>query len=673
MSAPGNDRASLALSSIALLGDASPEAIKAAESIGATHLPNETLQSLAASPTPLSVDVLVLPVSTLAPRAKRNDATSNVSTKLIAVGPYNDVNAELVLEFMRSEPLFAWVDSYTTDEFQTHVIAAIDQARDARQATESLAMYFEHNQTLQKLSEELEQRIEQRRTELNDSTWRLQQNQRRSEVMHRALNAVHISQSIPEIERQLMQILNNQSSLTSEAPAIDWVRITFAAQSRLDAAPMDRRAGTVYSVAIGSNGHIHFGRSPDRPFRSDDRGFLNPIAEAVTLAVTRLRSLERMEQIKHEWEETFNAITHPVAVLDENLRLVRGNRALLKGRPPEQVVGRPCYEAVFERSSACPGCPVMSDYISGRFRQRKRSNVAGGAIARTAQFRIESSSSGDNFTATSEVSSRPLHIDAVASGLSERGDEAILVHLYRDATTTVQFEKRIVESSKMAELGTIGSSIAHQLNNPIGGMLSHIQLLLMDLKDLQFNGKEELVTELREMENGTRRCAEIVRDLLGFSRRADEDEAHVHDLIEIVQQAMKITELQTRSKGIRFKLEVEPPNLNEAQIEGRFNLLAQAVRAILLTLMSGNLRDLTINLKILKSSNELTVKIGPVPTVGDYSERSDHLDLTVARQILLEHGGRLTLETTTHQNEMGKEQLVQQANLSLPLTKVLGP
>jgi two-component system NtrC family sensor kinase len=676
MPTPSGDMSTSAMSSIAILGDESSEAKAAADAIGAANFPfkilnSENLKSIRAS----NLDVVVLPVALLSQKSSHQEL---LGKKVIVVGPYDDANAESVLEYMQIDTLFAWVESYTTEEFQNHVMAALDQAREAKQATESLAMFFEHNQTLQRLSEELEERIELRRNELNDSTWRLQQSQRKSEIMHRALNAVHISQSIPEIERHLMQILSTTNTATSEAPQIDWVRITFSSQSRLDAAPMDKRAGTVYSVATGINGHIHFGRSPDRPFRSDDRGFLNPIAEAVTLAVTRLRSLERMEQIKHEWEETFNAITHPVAVLDENLRLVRGNRALLKGRAAEQVVGRPCFEAVFERKAACVGCPVMADYTSGRFRQRRRSHegggqTIGGTVARTAQFRID-----DQATAqTSEVSSRPLNIDSAASGLVDRGDEAILVHLYRDATTTVQFEKRIVESSKMAELGTIGSSIAHQLNNPIGGMLSHIQLLLMDLKTLKFKGKEELEVELREMENGTRRCAEIVRDLLGFSRRADEDEAHEHDLIEIVRQAMKITELQTRSKGIRFKLELEPSNLDEAHIQGRFNLLAQAVRAILLTLLSGSLRDLMINLKIVKSSDELTIVIGPVPASNDglleRGDRSDRLDLTVARQILLEHGGRLELETTSAQIETGKEQLVQRAILSLPLPKVLGP
>ncbi|MDZ4084388.1 MAG: hypothetical protein U1E10_15700, partial [Bdellovibrionales bacterium] len=246
------------MSSIAILGDESTDAATAAETIGAANFPfksfsSESLKDIRAA----SLDVVVLPVALLSEKAAHPELSGK---KVIAVGTYDDANAESVLQYMQVDSLYAWVDSYSTTEFQNHVMAALDQAREARQATESLAMFFEHNQTLQRLSEELEQRIEQRRTELNDSTWRLQQSQRRSEVMHRALNAVHISQSIPEIERQLIQILNTQSLASTEAPHVDWVRITFSSQSRLDAAPMDKRAGTVYTVPIGTDGHIHFGR-----------------------------------------------------------------------------------------------------------------------------------------------------------------------------------------------------------------------------------------------------------------------------------------------------------------------------------------------------------------------------------------------------------------------------
>jgi signal transduction histidine kinase len=313
----------------------------------------------------------------------------------------------------------------------------------------------------------------------------------------------------------------------------------------------------------------------------------------------------------------------------------------------------------------------MADFQAGRFRQRGRSSTAG--HNRTNLFRIENvgfHSVPAAFAEIShaEVSSRPL----------QQTDETRLVHLYRDATTSVQLEKRIVESAKMAELGTIGSSIAHQLNNPIGGMLSHIQLLLMDLKTLDFEGRDELFSELREMESGTRRCAEIVRDLLGFSRRADEDEAHEHDLIEIVDQAMKITELQTRSRGIRFKMAT---NASEILISGRFNLLAQAVRAVLLSLLPKGLRDLTVNVSVLVKeaesstlesevsppgvlpmTNRVEVEIGPVRRTEKNTSAAAGLDLSVAQQILSEHGGSLTGPASGLSSDS-----VNRAILSLPI------
>jgi two-component system NtrC family sensor kinase len=603
------------------------------------------------------------------------------NAKIIVVGLKNPAAAIAVTRLLEEVTVFAWVESFASEEFQNRTLQALDEARESRQASESLLMYLEHNESLQRLSEELEARIEDRRNELGESTVRLQQSQRRSEIMHRALNAVHVSTSIPEMERQLLQIFCPQiffpqNHASSDAPNVEWIRIAFNAQTNLETRTVDARATSVFSCQLGTNGHIYFGRAPERPFRSDDKSFLSPIAEAVSLAVTRLHSLERMEQIKREWEETFNAIVNPVAVLDDQLRLVRGNRALLRGRAPEQLVGRPCFEAIFSRTEPCSGCPVFSEFNSGKFRGRGW----GIANARTMQFRTVPQQLSGQAVETFEVSSRPLtktgHRDfgdvansaearsfSATPNMADSNDAPLLVHLYRDATTTARFEKRIVESSKMAELGTIGSSIAHQLNNPIGGMLSHIQLLLMDMKKLDFQGKDELFNELKEMENGTRRCAEIVRDLLGFTRRGDEDQAHDHDLAEIVEQAIKITELQTRSRGIRFKLDTGSLDTDSSEpetflVHGRFNLLAQAVRAVLLALLPERLRDQQIVLEISVNQNEVEIRTSSVEADASSNE---NLDLTVAEQILTEHGGRLVLS---------KSDLVQQAILSLPRAKV---
>jgi two-component system, NtrC family, sensor kinase len=650
-------------SSIAIFGDEAtqgPDVKQAAASLGAVFI-NAT-ESGAGGGTgngPASdlinerFDVVVTKIEDIEQNiAAIRHLASFSPIKVVVVGSPSADATPRVIQLIGQVAIVAWVESFSSVEFQNRTLQALADALEAKQASESLSMYLEHNESLQRLSTELETRIEDRRTELNESTWRLQQSQRRGEIMQRALTAVHVSHSIPEMERQLLQILHPKNHAATDAPNVEWVRIAFAAQSRLESAPMDARVGTVFSSSLGDNGHIYFGRAPEKPFRSDDKSFLTPIAEAVALAVTRLRSLERMEQIKREWEETFNAIVTPVAVLDDQLRLVRGNRALMKGRSPEQVVGRPCYEAAFGRTQACPGCLVMQDYTGGKLRNRGRNFVN----ARTMQFRV-----GPLVDKTFEVSSRPLRqVERRDSSLAESAESPLLVHLYRDATTTARFEKRIVESSKMAELGTIGSSIAHQLNNPIGGMLSHIQLLLMDMKTLEFKGKDELTNELKEMESGTRRCAEIVRDLLGFTRRADEIEAHEHDLSEIVEQAIKITELQTRSRGIRYRLDMTGATEGSLLVKGRFNLLTQAVRAVLLALLPNGLRDHQIELFITSNPQGLEIRTS-VDVVRAPGEIHESLDLTVAEQILTEHGGTL---------QISKNERVQQAILSLPHPKV---
>lgn len=577
---------------------------------------------------------------------------------------------ERALELASRHTIFAWLDSLCDDAgkilpaFQERVMAALADVRQSRQTDESLQLYQEHNDSMLRLSAQLESRIGARREELNLRVERQKHSQRRNEIMQRALSAVASSHTIPEIERALVHILHSRGLASADAPTVEWIRITFSSQSRLDSAPLDSRVGAVFSHPLGTHAHIHFGRDPDHPFRFDDRSFLIPIADAVALAVTRLQSLERMERIKREWEETFNAILDPVAVLDERLRLRRANRALFaveqaRGHDgtSESVVGRACYDVIFDRSSPCPGCPVIEELTSGRHGHRGLQL----GVVKPTQFRLDIPATATQPERIIEVTSRPIRT-------SESDESTLFVHLYRDVTTTARFEKRILESAKMAELGTIGSSIAHQLNNPIGGMLSHIQLLLMDLRESsEFAGKDDLTVELKEMEAGTRRCAEIVRNLLGFSRRGVEDAADNYSLLEIVEQAIKITELQTRSRGLRFRI----TGFKDGRVYGRFNLLTQAIRAVLLALLYSSesssslspFRDQTIDVE-LSELNRIAITVPLDPNQTPVVILKENLDLTVAEEILTEHGGHL---------EFGQSDRAQQAILSLPVPKVEGP
>ncbi len=70
-----------------------------------------------------------------------------------------------------------------------------------------------------------------------------------------------------------------------------------------------------------------------------------------------------------------------------------------------------------------------------------------------------------------------------------------------------------VEKSSMDELGIISSSIAHELNNPLAGILAALSLL-----SLEEGWSEDNLIDLADMKNGAKRCKELVEIFLGFSK-----------------------------------------------------------------------------------------------------------------------------------------------------------
>ncbi|MNL11020.1 Sporulation kinase A [compost metagenome] len=205
-------------------------------------------------------------------------------------------------------------------------------------------------------------------------------------------------------------------------------------------------------------------------------------------------------------------------------------------------------------------------------------------------------------------------------------------------------ERQILESAKMAELGTIGSSIAHELNNPLGGILSFTQLIKMDMKP-----DHPLYPDIVEMEAGVQRCKEIVQNLLGFTRTPNVDVEGDVSLKDVSMRALKIVELQTKSQGIDVKLHFPG---TDVWVKGHLNLLAQALKNVLqnsidhLTEKARSTKGfrgvLDIEIQIQSGSAAILIKDN-----GLQEKNTNHpigLSVPVAAQILRDHEAELTFE-----------------------------
>jgi signal transduction histidine kinase len=439
----------------------------------------------------------------------------------------------------------------------------------------------------------------------------------RIEGLKNALMAVHKAGSLVEIEK----FLNEAMASTVQT---SWIRIFFAPQDNLFSEQVETKLNfTQQRVPLFRQhdriGSIFFMRAPDRPFLRDEVDFLNRVAEAVSLALGRIQKLEESEEIKKQWETTFNAVSDPVAIIDSNYDIIQANSAITSQRASGSVIAKKCYEVLYGRTSPCNHCQ------------------------RGKNFRLDQDNG--KVTKSFEVYSQSLSL--------EPQKPPVYVNIYHDITQRLLMEKQLLETAKLAELGTIGSSIAHELNNPLGGILSFTQLIKMDLpKD------HAMYPDIVEMEAGALRCKDIIQNLLGFTRNPNVDEITDLDLRDVIKRAYKIMELQIKSQAIEVTLNLPD---GPCAARGHLNLLSQAIKNILqMAVDSIQSRakksaadfkgQLDLSLQLTTDKYVISVKNNGV----NYEKESAGLGIPVASQIVEDHGGKLEISSSTNFETLAK-------------------
>lgn len=539
----------------------------------------------------------------------------NPAVQWIAVVP-KDFPPEHLIEIHENYPLFRVISSYQEIDIEAHFFSALEEVNRQKQDKNLEKLIREQKDKLIRLQVDLEQRVEKRTKFLTEARRKLYITNVRIEGLKNALMAVHKAGSLVEIEK----LLNESMASTVQT---SWIRIFFSPQDNLFSEQVEAKLNfTQQRIPLFREhekiGSILFMRPPDRPFLRDEVDFLNRVAEAVSLALVRIQKLEESEELKKQWETTFNAVSDPVAIIDSNYDIIQANSAITDHHTGP-LMGRKCYEVLYKKTAPCKNCE------------------------RGMSFRLEEFK--DHHLATFEVFSQSLVLDPQKP--------AVFVNIYHDITQRLLLEKQLLETAKLAELGTIGSSIAHELNNPLGGILSFVQLIKMDLpKD------HALYSDILEMEAGALRCKEIIQNLLGFTRNPNVDEIADLDLKDVIKRACKIIELQVKSQTIDVVLNL--PDVS-CPARGHFNLLSQAVKNILQSgfdaIVARREKDpspfkaiLGISLEVMTDKYVISVKNNG----ENYAKESAGLGIPVAAQIFEDHGGKLEISSSTKHETLAK-------------------
>ncbi|MDM8522385.1 ATP-binding protein [Desulfococcaceae bacterium HSG8] len=171
-------------------------------------------------------------------------------------------------------------------------------------------------------------------------------------------------------------------------------------------------------------------------------------------------------------------------------------------------------------------------------------------------------------------------------------------------------QEQVIRTEKMASLGKLAATIAHEINNPLAAVLTYIKLLIKLITLGRFTPErmEDISRYLNTMESETARCGEIVKNLLAFSRQS-KITIKPYSIEEIIDRSMILIAHDLELKDIRIVKE----------IESDIPLIQCDFRQIQQTLLN-----------LMGNASEAMTGGGTLTVTAKHSEKGDFLEILIS-------------------------------------------
>ncbi|WP_096333267.1 ATP-binding protein [Nannocystis exedens] len=243
----------------------------------------------------------------------------------------------------------------------------------------------------------------------------------------------------------------------------------------------------------------------------------------------------------------------------------------------------------------------------------------------------------------------PLHLEGrLLRGADDPGAGAVLVAL--DLRRRRALEDQVLRTQKLAAVGLLAAGIAHEINNPLSGVVGYSRLLLEKPLDPNVREKVEKIAASGE------RCRKIVEGVLLFSRQREGGKRRLVDLSGLIDRVIGIGEYQWRMHNVR----ILRSGLQAAMVVGDADQLEQVLLNLLSNAVDAMPRGGRIRIRLDREDGRVVVEIadegcGIAPEILDrifdpfFSTKDigkgTGLGLAISYGIIKDHGGDILVRS----------------------------
>ncbi len=250
----------------------------------------------------------------------------------------------------------------------------------------------------------------------------------------------------------------------------------------------------------------------------NDNGTITGAVEHIRRITKRKQSQEALKAERDKLQGVLSVIGDGLYIINTDFTIEYQNGVLEASFG--NCTGKKCYEVYFNSKNICNFCPAIKTIASRKLLYAEADLADGRSY------------------------------DVCSSPFTDTDGDTKTIVLLRDITEHKTLQAEAMHAGHLASLGELSAGLAHEINNPINGVINYAEIL----KDEFEEEDRDIAIPERIIKEGER-IAKIVANLLSFARDKQDDYAYVH-IKDIIEDTFSLVETQIMKDAIMLTVDI---------------------------------------------------------------------------------------------------------------------